>query len=274
MIAGKKDLILRELEEGTGAAIAAAVDISGLRSGLRIWFGDLDEKHGPVAELRPYGLKGHSVRLSFGSFSGEVIDQIQRASPEDVQLARALVASVRPDIVVEIAGQDISDWSVTSGSFRMTARIRDQDHPHEDVAIIAICREVIVPMMAAMAELIGYDVIEENVGDRVPAVEGAVLQSVVQRRERNPRNRLLCIRIHGERCVVCEQEPRQVYGEAGSIIEVHHLEPVASLLEPRPYDPRTDLVPLCPNCHRALHTRRPIPFSIEELKMLRSGCHD
>ena len=57
MIAGKKDLILRELEEGTGAAIAAAVDISGLRSGLRIWFGDLDEKHGPVAELRPYGLK-------------------------------------------------------------------------------------------------------------------------------------------------------------------------------------------------------------------------
>jgi 5-methylcytosine-specific restriction protein A len=156
----------------------------------------------------------------------------------------------------------------------MTARIRDQDHPHEDVAIIAICREVIVPMMAAMAELIGYDVIEEEVDDEVPAFEGAVLQSVVQRRERNPRNRLLCIRIHGERCVVCELEPRLVYGEAGSIIEVHHLEPVASLLEPRPYDPRTDLVPLCPNCHRALHTRRPIPFSIEELKTLRNGCHD
>lgn len=274
MIAGKKDLILRELEEGTGAAIAAAIDISGLRSGLRIWFGDLDEKHGPVAELRPYGLRGHSVGLSFGSFSGEVIGQIRRASPEDVQLARALVASIRPDIVVEISGQDISDWSVTSGSFRMTARIRDQDHPHEDVAIIAICREVIVPMMAAMAELIGYDVIEEEVDDEVPAFEGAVLQSVVQRRERNPRNRLLCIRIHGERCVVCELEPRLVYGEAGSIIEVHHLEPVASLLEPRPYDPRTDLVPLCPNCHRALHTRRPIPFSIEELKRLRAGCHD
>lgn len=274
MIAGKKDLILRELEEGTGAAIAAAVDISGLRSGLRIWFGDLDEKHGPVAELRPYGLKGHSVGLSFGNFSGEVIGQIRRASPEDVQLARALIASIRPDIVVEISGQDISDWSVTSGSFRMTARIRDQDHPHEDVAIIAICREVIVPMMAAMAELIGYDVIEEEVDDEVPAFEGAVLQSVVQRRERNPRNRLLCIRIHGERCVVCELEPRLVYGEAGSIIEVHHLEPVASLLEPRPYDPRTDLVPLCPNCHRALHTRRPIPFSIEELKTLRNECHD
>ena len=274
MIAGKKDLILRELEEGTGAAIAAAVDKSGRRSGLRIWFGDLDQKHGPVAELKPYGLKGHSVGLSFGSFSGEIIGQIRRASSEDVQLARALIASIRSDIAVDISGQDFSDWTVTSGSFRMTARIRDQDHPHEDVAIIAICRDVIVPMMAAMAELIGYDVIEEEVNDEVPAFEGAILQSVVQRRERNPRNRLLCIRIHGERCVVCGLEPRRAYGEAGAIIEVHHLEPVALLVEPRPYDPCTDLVPLCPNCHRALHTRRPIPLGIEELKTLRSGCNE
>ncbi|MXR32151.1 HNH endonuclease [Pseudomonas sp. PICF6] len=274
MIAGKKDLILRELEEGTGAAIAAAVDKSGRRSGLRIWFGDLDQKHGPVAELKPYGLKGHSVSLSFGSFSGEVIGQIRKASLEDVQLARALIASIRPDIAVDISGQDVSDWTVTSGSFRMTARVRDQDHPHEDAAIIAICRDVIVPMMAAMAELIGYDVIEEEVDDEVPAFEGAILQSVVQRRERNPRNRLLCIRIHGERCVVCGLEPRRVYGEAGAIIEVHHLEPVASLVEPRPYDPRIDLVPLCPTCHRALHTRRPIPLSIEELKTLRNGCNE
>jgi 5-methylcytosine-specific restriction protein A len=74
--------------------------------------------------------------------------------------------------------------------------------------------------------------------------------------------------------VVCGLEPRRVYGEAGSIIEVHHLEPVSSLVEPRPYDPRTDLVPLCPTCHRALHTRRPIPLSIEELKTLRSSCND
>lgn len=272
MIAGKKDLIQRELEEGTGAAIAAAVSNSGLRTSLRIWFGDLDEKHGPVAELRPYGLKGHSVRLSFGSFSGEVIAQIRSAASEDVQLARALIASIRNDITIEIPGQDTSNWNVNSGSFQMTARIRDLDQPHEDTAIIAICHDVIVPMMAAMAELIGYDVIEEAIEDEIPSVEGAVLRSTVQRRERNPRNRLLCIRIHGERCLVCGLEPRQIYGEAGSIIEVHHLEPVASLLEPRPYDPRTDLVPLCPNCHRALHTRRTLPLSLEELRELRGGC--
>lgn len=266
MIANKKSLIIRELEEGTGAAIAAKVDLSGIRSSLRIWFLDLDEKHGPVAELRPYGLKGHQVVLTFGNFSREVIAEIQKASPEDVQLARALVASMRVGVVVEITGQSVSGWKVIDGTFHMTATLRDLEYPFEDVAIVATCRDVIVPIMAAMAELIGYDIIEESVSNESKIFEGAILQSVINRRERNPRNRLLCIRIHGEKCKVCGVEPKMVYGEAGSIIEVHHLDPVASLTEPRPYDPLVDLVPLCPSCHRAIHTRKPFPYSIEELK--------
>lgn len=212
MIAEKKELILRELEEGTGAAITAVVDRSGLRSSLRIWFADLDEKHGPVANLRPYGLKGHRVDLSFGNFSGVVLGQIRNAAPEDVQLARALVASIRADVEIEVPGQNLPEWSVTNGAFRMTAKIRDLDHPQDDATVIATCRDVIVPMMAAMAELIGYDVIEEPADDDVPAFEGAILQSVVKRRERNPRNRLLCIRIHGEKCAACGSEPRLTYG--------------------------------------------------------------
>lgn len=268
MIAEKRELIQKELEEGTGAAISVTADRSGIRSSLRIWFTDLDDKHGPVAELRPYGLKGHLVELAFGNFSGGVIGQILEASPEDVQLARALVASIRADVTIEIPGQNLCEWSVMDGAFRMTAKIRDQERPHENSAVITTCRDVIVPMMAAMAELIGYDVIDERVDDEALNPEGAVLQSVVKRRERNPRNRLLCIRIHGEKCAVCGVEPTVKYGEAGSIIEVHHLEPVAMLEKPRPYDPRIDLLPLCPNCHRAVHTRRPFPFSIDELRAL------
>lgn len=268
MIAGKKGLILRELEEGTGAAMAAAADFSNLRSSLRIWFGDLDDKHGPVAELRPYGLKGHRVSLYFGTFSGEVISQIRQASEEDVQLARALVASIPSNVEVEVPGQSLSDWSITRGTFRMVATLRDLGRPGDDSAVITTCRDIIVPIMAAMAELIGYDVIEEPGTDESPRIEGAILRSVVLRRERNPRNRLLCIRIHGEKCSVCGVEPKLIYGEAGAIIEVHHLEPLALLAEPRPYDPCTDLVPLCPSCHRAAHTRRPAPFSIKELQEL------
>lgn len=266
MIPEKRELILKELSEGTGANFAATEVRDGLRHGLRIWFSDLDENHGPVAEIRAFGLKGFRVGLFFGNFSGYVIEQINRAAQEDVQLARALVGSIKNSILVEIPGQGMADWSVRDGTFEMKATVRNQDHLNEDAALIAICREVIVPIMASMAELIGYDIIDEEPALEIPVFEGAILQSVVTRRERNPRNRLLCIRIHGEKCVACGLRPKEKYGKAGSIIEVHHLEPLASLVEPRPYDPRIDLVPLCPGCHRAVHTRRPVPFSLEELE--------
>lgn len=274
MIAGKQDLIRKELEDGTGAAISVALAQSGLRSGMRIWFTDLDERHGPMAELRPHGLKAHRVTLTFGTYSGGVIRQIATASPEDVQLARALVASIDGAVKVDLHGQDPAGWTVTSGGFRLTATIRHEDTPDDDVAVVQTCREVIVPLMAAMAELIGYNEIQEDDAEEVPAFEGAVLESVVKRRERNPRNRVLCIRLKGERCAGCGLEPRKSYGSAGAIIEVHHLEPLSLLQSPRPYDPAFDLVPLCPNCHRAVHTRRPVPLSLAELTATREAARE
>ncbi|MES2757380.1 MAG: HNH endonuclease [Pseudomonadota bacterium] len=268
MIAEKTELILRELLEGTGAAFAASVRHTGLRQNLRIWFADLDARHGPVAELRPFGLRGHQVRLSFGNFSAELIHQMRTACSEDVQLARALVASIAPTVAIEIFGQDAENWCVTDGTFQLTATVRDLEQPHSDAAWVATCRKVIVPIMASMAELIGYDIVENFDSGNPEAFEGALLQSIVSRRERNPRNRLLCIRVHGEKCVVCGVQPGLRYGNAGSIIEVHHLQPLALQNTPRAYDPRTDLVPLCPSCHRAAHTRRPVPYSPAELREL------
>jgi 5-methylcytosine-specific restriction protein A len=274
MIARSRELILRELEEGTGASIAVEVNDAGLRSALRIWFSDLEEQRGPIAELRPHGLKSHRVELAFGRFSAPILSQIATAKPEDIQLARALVSSIGSIARVEFEDQLPTDWLVRDGRFRITATIRHEDSPDTDAAITQTCREVIVPIMAAMAELIGYDPIEDIAIYDAPAAEGAILQSVVLRRERNPRNRLLCVRIHGNRCKACRIDPRSLYGEAGSIIEVHHLEPVANLSAPRTYDPRTDLVPLCPNCHRAVHTRRPIPYTLEELQKFMEVPHD
>lgn len=268
MISDRQDIIRMELEAGTGAAIGMAVDQSGTRTGLRLWFADLDERHGPVAELRPYGIRGYRVALGFGKFAGEVVRQIQAAGAEDVGLARALVASISPAVDLQISGHGRDDWHVDSGAFKITATARGLPDD-QDQAVAKVCQDVIVPLMAAMAELIGYDVIEEEEDeDRAHAHEGAILISTIRRRERNPRNRLLCIRLHGEKCACCGIEPRSVYGEAGSIIEVHHLEALSLLAVPRAYDPAIDLAPLCPNCHRAVHTRRPIPFSLSELQAL------
>jgi 5-methylcytosine-specific restriction protein A len=111
-------------------------------------------------------------------------------------------------------GQELAGWRVMDGSFRICATVRDLDQPNSDHALVSTCREVIVPLMAAMAELIGYDLIETSAQPQEEVPEGAVLRSVVRRRERNPRNRLLCIRIHGERCVACGLEPRLRYGAA------------------------------------------------------------
>ena len=272
MIVGRKDIIRRELEAGTGASIGMTIDQSGTRTGLKLWFNDLDDRHGPIAELRPHGLRGYRVTLSFGSFSGQVLRQIQAAAEEDVRLARALVASIDASVEVDLSGQDRNGWKVDSGSFKITATARGFTDD-QDEALVKVCREVMVPLMAAMAELIGYDVIEQDDVEG-HAFEGAVLISAIRRRERNPRNRLLCIRLHGERCACCGIEPREVYGLAGDIVEVHHLEALSLLAAPRPYDPSTDLVPLCPNCHRAAHTKRPLPWSLAELRSLMSSGHD
>lgn len=274
MIAERKDLVLSELLCGTGAQFGASVRHDGIRRSLRIWFEDLDVHNGPVAELRPFGLRGHQVRIFFGRFAGPVIAQIKEAADEDVQLARALVSSIRPNVVIDIPGQDLSTWAVNDGTFRLTATIRDQAHPHSDIALAITCREVIVPLLAAMAELIGYDLVSTAQEHDESVFEGALLQSIVQRRERNPRNRLLCLRMHGDICKACGVKPTQIYGKAGAILEVHHLQPLCTLDEPRAYDPILDLVPLCPSCHRAAHTRRPVPYAPEELRKLMNVDHD
>ncbi|MCL7463239.1 HNH endonuclease [Pseudomonas sp. NW5] len=276
MLAQYQALIAGELAEGTGASIAVRPFNVGRRQGLRIWFDDLDEKHGPVAELRPHGLLTHRVRLSFGLFSARVIAQMAGAQEEDKVLARALVRSVAQAAEVSIAeDQTLEVWEVTGSGFEIIANYRHKTlAPDSDEAVAVTCREVIVPLMAAMAELIGYDIVEQTAESDVPEVEGGLSRAVVNRRERNPRNRLLCLRVHGYACQACGIDPRVVYGEAGNVIEVHHLEPVSMLKSPRPYDPVTDLVPLCPTCHRAVHTRRPWPLSLEELASLMRRPHD
>jgi 5-methylcytosine-specific restriction protein A len=268
MLSERRDLIAEELVAGTGASIAVAVNSSKILTGLDIWFNDLNRNHGPIAELRPYGLKAHRVELSFGRFAGDAIRRIQLAPDEDRKLSRALIASIRDDAEVVVVGQSLETWTVSDGSFRITSTLRHSSNANGDDTIVLTCRDVIVPMMAAMAELIGYDPILGNNPTDENALEGAVTLIEVSRRERNPRNKLLCLRIHGHQCKICNLKPAERYGTAGAITEVHHLQPVSLLDKPRAYDPRTDLVPLCPNCHRAVHTRRPVPFTVDELKAL------
>lgn len=266
MLAAKKALILREVAEGTGAGISLEEDRNGVQTGIRLWFADIPRSNSPIVTLRPTGLSRFEARLSFGNFASATIAQMKMAEPEAIQLARALVGMVSANADVTVCGsRNMNDWIITDGSFSIVAEKRGIKARFEDDALIETCRELVIPFLAAMAELYGYDPVSEpETADG--ELEGAVTRAVVKRRERNPRNRLLCLRIHGLRCKVCGIDPCESYGEAGTILEVHHLQPLSLIGEPRIYDPAKDLIPLCPNCHRAAHTRRPVPWTPEELQ--------
>lgn len=270
MIDTKAQSIRRNIEESTGAEIALNIDKTKLQTALHIWFDDLPKRNGPVLRFGTSGLKRHSVQLSFGRFSKNLINQISVATPEAVQLSRALLKSLSNDINLAFpAGMNVDNWEIVDSEFVVTAERRSVDEPLSDAALERTCTDVVVPIMAAMAELIGYDEVIEGIKEDEAAWEGAEKISIITRRERNPRNRLLCFRVHGYQCMICDIDPRKNYGSAGSILEVHHLQPLSQLESPRAYDPNTDLLPLCPNCHRAVHTKKPVPWTPAQIREMR-----
>lgn len=98
--------------------------------------------------------------------------------------------------------------------------------------------------------------------------EGAKKTYQATRYERNPRNRLEAIRIHGTTCVVCEMDFGVRYGAWGEgFIEIHHLNPLAYNGDEQDVDPATDLVPVCSNCHRMIHRHGKV-LTVQEAKSL------
>ncbi len=266
MLSQNRELIAQELNEGTGAAISVKAVQGKVRSNLEVWFTDLERNHGPIIKMLPVGLKAHSVELTFGGFSKATIDLISSASDENYILARALVRSITSVAKVDIQKQNVDTWAVNDGSFSIKVELRHVNSSDTENSILSTCREVIIPLMASMAELIGHEEIKTVSEEESSISEGRFSLALVSKRERNPRNRLLCLRIHGHKCAVCKLDLRNKYQSAGNTIEVHHIHPLALLEEEREYDPQTDLIPLCPNCHRAAHTRKPMPLSPEELR--------
>jgi 5-methylcytosine-specific restriction protein A len=98
--------------------------------------------------------------------------------------------------------------------------------------------------------------------------EGAVMRVEVNRYERSPANRVACLGHYGLRCQCCNFDFGQFYGSLGEgYIEVHHRTPVSRMGPGYLVDPVRDLVPLCANCHAAVHRTTP-PMPVEELQAL------
>lgn len=96
-------------------------------------------------------------------------------------------------------------------------------------------------------------------------LEGGERKSIVKKYERSKVLRNKAIEIHGIKCKICGFSFESVYGGIGvQYIHIHHLEMLSGRGEGY-VDPKTDLIPVCPNCHAMLHTQNP-PLTPEQLK--------
>lgn len=102
----------------------------------------------------------------------------------------------------------------------------------------------------------------------LPTEEGELREVIQSEYERNSAIRALCIRAHGNRCLVCGVSFAEAYGSAAAgIIHVHHLEPLGMVRQSHIVNPLKDMIPVCPNCHAVIHRRTP-PFTPDEVRSM------
>ena len=98
--------------------------------------------------------------------------------------------------------------------------------------------------------------------------EGAKKTVVVNAYERNSVARKICIEHYGAKCQVCGFDFAETYGsDYEGLIEVHHIIPISCIQSEYTVDPVKDLIPLCSNCHTAIHKKIDDRYlTIEELR--------
>ena len=119
---------------------------------------------------------------------------------------------------------------------------------------------------------------EHGPGEVGPGVyrEGSLTTVRVNRYERDRRARQVCLQHHGHGCVACGIDLTAVYGPVMGprVVHVHHIVPISEMGgTDYVLDPIKDLVPLCPNCHNAIHKTDPVmtPTEFKEWLATRNG---
>lgn len=241
-------------------------------------FTDLGRNGGINFTLIP-GLNRFSVIARPGGFSKLCLEQIRRASSEQVANASAHLAIATEyasdPLRVSCGGvhvpepENVESWFINvTEDLLLTLVRRGFDDPNSKETTSEVIQKLLIPVVGAFAELIGYERTHQVLSPMdpdVPEIEGEEFIATIHRRERSRLNRSMCIRIHGCRCTVCGFSFPEFYGQLmDGFIEVHHLEPVSALKQARIYNPATDLIPICANCHRAIHSSTP-PLTPDEL---------
>lgn len=165
---------------------------------------------------------------------------------------------------------DFSEWPVEWKKIHIRASIvpisESEDPttiPYEEIA--EQWGILMLGMVLSLLDIVPLDGSEEAV---IGYEEGNQTNILANKYERNPINRVLCLKHYGYDCQVCGINFALVYGELGKdFIHVHHTTPVSKMGPHYIVNPVQDLVPVCPNCHAMLHRNDP-PLSIQQLKQI------
>lgn len=121
-----------------------------------------------------------------------------------------------------------------------------------------------------MPNIIAEEIIDENNN----FLEGAKKQITVNAYERNRQARQKCIDYYKKKnngilkCEICGFDFSKVYGEQFKhCINIHHTKEISEIGEEYEVNPEKDLLPVCPNCHMILHSKRPA-YTPKEVKMI------
>jgi predicted HNH restriction endonuclease len=127
------------------------------------------------------------------------------------------------------------------------------------------------------AVLLAPETVDLSINDEdvVEAEEGRLLTRLHRTRERSRKlveqRKIKALAEFGRlRCEVCLFDFEEHYGTRGrGFIEAHHSKPIETLVEGSKTK-LEDLVLLCSNCHRMVHSERPW-LTVDELRHLASG---
>lgn len=260
------------VEEATRAGFSVGLESSG---GLQAWalrtgFGPDEPNvaiyltaspYSATAALVPDTFAGRLIR-DLGNRVGEVTDLWQDMVEEFENSGTAIAININGVAREPINSAD-SEWQ--SLEIEATTRVERPVRPQTRGHALASSALGVLSLFAACFDRSEEENQSEDFDD-LGAAEGTriIRQSVGYERKRA--NRIRCLNHHGFDCVVCGLNFSQRYGTLGSgFVEVHHIFTVASMPEGYRPDPRTEMVPLCANCHRMVHRTNP-PLNPEELR--------
>lgn len=228
-------------------------------------------RHGFSFLCRPVYMDMVSSELMFDSYGHNVVDEWEANARTTAGVAWDYLSNLpyKTTIQLTISGRRITNASelsnAPSDSWR-AQNIRMKLKAYKSDCIDT--EEAALQSSLGFALLLaGYPGMNNSVSQADhDVVEGRTHLTESMSYERSWANRMRCLAYHGTRCAVCDFDFGEMYGqEYAGIIEVHHIRPLSSLSEPKPVNPVTDLVPLCPNCHTAIHSTNP-PLTPEELR--------